>query len=85
MGISAALYEKMDLRDNKLYPINYGSYKMALMRNTPKEIDVILIEGAENPGPVGEPPMGPIGAAIGNAIRRLTGNRITEMPIQDFI
>ena len=85
MGISAALYEKMDLRDNKLYPINYGSYKMALMRNTPKEIDVILIEGAEIPGPVGEPPMGPIGAAIGNAIRRLTGNRITEMPIQDFI
>jgi isoquinoline 1-oxidoreductase beta subunit len=85
MGISAALYEKMDLRDNKLYPINYGSYRMALMRNTPKEIEVVLIEGADVPGPVGEPPMGPIGAAVSNAIRRLTGKRIIQMPLQDYV
>ncbi len=81
MGISAAMYEKMDLRDNKLSPINYGSYRMALMRNSPREIDTVLVEGADYPGPVGEPPMGPIGAAIGNAVRRLTGKRLTEMPL----
>ncbi len=81
MGISAALFEKMDLKDNKLYPINYGSYKMALMRNSPREIDVVLIEGNDKPGPVGEPPLGPIGAAIGNAVRRLTGKRLTQLPM----
>lgn len=81
MGISATLYEKMDLKDNKLYPINYGAYKMALMRDAPKEINVELIEGANFAGPVGEPPLGPIGAAIGNAVRRLTGKRFTEMPL----
>jgi len=81
MGISGAMYEKMDLKDNKLYPINYGAYKMALMKNSPREIDVVLVEGADYAGPVGEPPMGPIGAAIGNAVRRLTGKRLTELPL----
>lgn len=81
MGISAALYEKMDLKDNKLSPINYGAYRMALMKNSPREIDIVLIEGADVPGPVGEPPLGPIGAAIGNAVRRLTGKRLTELPM----
>ena len=82
MGISASLFEKMDLKDNKLYPTNYGAYQMALMRDAPKEIDVILIEGTDFPGPVGEPPLGPIGAAIGNAVRRLTGKRLTELPLE---
>ena len=82
MGISASMFEQMDLRDNKLYPVNYGAYEMALMRNTPKEIDVVLVEGAEFAGPVGEPPLGPIGAAIGNAVRRLTGKRLTELPLK---
>jgi len=81
MGISAALYEKMDLRNNKLYPVNYGAYEMALMRDAPNEIDIHLIEGADIAGPVGEPPLGPIAPAIGNAIRRLTGKRITDLPM----
>lgn len=81
MGISASLFEKMNLIDNKLSPIIYGPYQMALMRNSPKEIDVVLIEGADFPGPVGEPPLGPIGAAIGNAVRRLTGKRLTKLPL----
>jgi len=82
MGISAVLFEQMDLNDNKLSPINYGAYQMAMMKDTPREIDVVLIEGADIPGPVGEPPLGPIGAAIGNAVRRLSGKRLTELPLK---
>jgi len=82
MGISGALFEKMDLRDNKLYPVNYGSYRMALMKHSPREIDIVLIEGAAVPGPVGEPPLGPIAPAIGNAVRRLIGKRLTELPMK---
>jgi len=81
MGISGAMFEKMDLKDNKLYPTIYGPYQMALMRHVPKEIDVHLIQGTDIPLPVGEPPLGPIGAAIGNAVRRLTGKRLTELPL----
>ena len=82
MGISASMFERMDLRDNKLSPINYGAYQMALMRHSPREIDVELIEGADHAGAVGEPPLGPIAAAIGNAVRRITGKRLTELPLK---
>ncbi len=82
MGISASMFEKMDLKDNKLFPIIYGPYKMALMKDSPKEIETVLVEGADFAGPVGEPPLGPIAAAIGNAVRRLTGKRLTELPLE---
>lgn len=80
MGISASLYEKMDLQDSVLSPIIYGPYRMALMKNAPKEIDVHLVEGKDVPGTVGEPPLGPIAAAIANAVYRLTGERVTGIP-----
>ncbi len=81
MGISAAMHEKMTLKDGRLYPIIYGAYDMALMKDSPKEIDVHLIQSVDIPLPVGEPPLGPIGAAIGNAVRRITGERLTDLPL----
>lgn len=81
MGISAAMFEKMEVVDGQLQPTIYGAYRMALMRDAPKEIDVIILENADAPGAVGEPPLGPIGAAIANAAFRLTGKRLREMPL----
>ena len=81
MGLSAAMYEQMQVRKGQLTPTIYGPYRMALMRHAPKEIDVILLENADAPGAVGEPPMGPIGAAIANAAYKLTGKRMREMPL----
>ena len=82
MGISAAMHEKMTIKDGQLYPTIYGPYDMALMKHTPGEIEVVLMEGADRPLPVGEPPLGPIAAAIGNAIRRMTGTRLTDLPLK---
>ena len=82
MGISAALHEKMEVVDGVLTPTIYGPYQMALMKHAPKEIDVVLLEGSDKPGAVGEPPLGPIGAAIANAVFRLTGERFRRMPMQ---
>lgn len=82
MGLSAAMFERMIVKDGQLLPTIYGPYQMALMRNAPKEIDVILLDGTGVPGPVGEPPMGPIGAAIANAVFRITGQRLREMPFK---
>ncbi|MEL6559043.1 MAG: molybdopterin cofactor-binding domain-containing protein [Bacteroidota bacterium] len=82
MGMSAALHEKMTLKDGQLYPTIYGPYDMTLMKNSPREIEVHLVKGVEVPLPVGEPPLGPIAAAVANAVRRLTDRRITELPIK---
>ncbi|MEQ8520501.1 MAG: molybdopterin cofactor-binding domain-containing protein [Cytophagales bacterium] len=85
MGMSAAMFEKMTLEEGELKPTIYGPYEMIRIKHAPKEIDVHLIEGADIPLPVGEPPLGPIGAAIGNAIRRLTGIRLKDMPMQEAL
>ncbi len=81
MGMSAILYEKMSVKDNALSPVIYGAYQMALMRDAPKEINVVLLENDDKPGAVGEPPLGPIGAAIANAVYRLTGERRRRIPL----
>ncbi len=81
MGISASLFEKMEVKDGELGPIIYGPYKMALMKHAPKEIDVVILENAEAPGAVGEPPLGPIAAAIANAVFRLNGKRLYDLPL----
>ena len=82
MGMSAAMYEQMKVKDGALTPTIYGPYQMALMKDAPKEIDVVLLQNDDKPGAVGEPPMGPIGAAVANAVFRLTGQRLREMPLQ---
>lgn len=82
MGMSAAMYERMTVKDNQLMPTIYGPYQMALMKDAPKEIDVIILENDDKPGAMGEPPMGPIGAAIANAVFRLTGQRLRSMPFE---
>ena len=82
MGMSGAMHEKMSLMDGQLLPTIYGPYDMALMRHAPRQIDVHLIQGADHPLPVGEPPVGPIGAAVANAVRRLTGQRLTDLPLR---
>lgn len=82
MGMSASMFEKMDLRDNQLFPTIYGPYQMALMKDAPREIDTVLVQGVDFAGPVGEPPLGPIAAAIANAVRRITGQRLTSLPLQ---
>ena len=82
MGMSAAMFEEMQVIDGELQPEIYGPYRMALMRHSPKEIEVVLLENGNKPGAVGEPPLGPIGAAIANAVYKITGNRLRRMPLK---
>ena len=82
MGLSAAVFEEMTVQDGVLSPTLYGPYRMALMRDAPREIEVEILANADAPGAMGEPPLGPIGAAIANAVWRLTGTRLRSMPLQ---
>ena len=85
MGMGATLYEKMEVKDSKITPTIFGPYRMAMMKDAPREIDVIIIESGDKPSGVGEPPIGPIGAAIGNAVFALTGRRLRNMPLNDTL
>jgi len=81
MGLSASMFEEMQVVDGELMPEIYGPYRMAQMKHSPRRIEIALLENADRPGAVGEPPIGPIAAAIANAAYRLTGRRLRKMPL----
>jgi isoquinoline 1-oxidoreductase beta subunit len=81
MGLSATLLEEALVEDGVLRASNFDRYPLLTMAATP-EIDVILLESGESPFGMGEPPIGPIAAAVANAVFDLTGQRLRQLPLR---
>lgn len=82
MALSSTLYERIYLNDKgELSPTMYGEYPILTMRNAP-EIEILLVGTGDEPRGVGEPPMGPVGASVANALFKLTGKRLRELPLK---
>lgn len=81
MGISSTLIEKATIENGRVNADNFDAYPLMTMRDTP-EIEVLLLQSGSEPNGVGEPPIGPIAAAIANAVFALTGQRLRELPLQ---
>lgn len=87
LGIGMALHEQLHYDENTGIPLNAGYYgaRVATHLDAP-EIDVMFVQGDDGYGPygaksVGEPPIIPSPAAIGNAIFNATGRRIKDLPM----
>lgn len=81
MGLSAALREEITLRDGAWSAGTFYDYPIFTIADAP-EIDVVLIDNrATDPGGIGEPPLLPAAAAVGNAIFAATGARVRSMPM----
>lgn len=79
-GLSSTLKEEVSVKDGKLTADNFGAYAILGAKEAP-EVQVILLEdGSQKPRGVGEPPIAPVGAAVGNALFKLTGKRLREVP-----
>jgi isoquinoline 1-oxidoreductase beta subunit len=59
---------------------NFRSYR-ALRLNEMPDITVELLPSTAAPSGVGEPGVPPVAPALANAYTRLTGNRITNLPL----
>lgn len=81
MGLSTSLFEEIKIQDGKATPNQFGMYQMAMLKDAP-DIEVHLLSSGETPRGVGEPPIGPIGAAIANAFFALTGKRLNQLPLR---
>ncbi len=86
LGIGMALHEELLYDRATGIPVNPGYYGARVMTHldTP-EVEVYFVEpddayGPYGAKPIGEPPVIPVVAAIGNAFFNATGRRLKELP-----
>jgi isoquinoline 1-oxidoreductase subunit beta len=90
MGISSTLIEAITIKDGAVeqsnFKIDAGSsgkaYPLLTLKQTPRDIEVHFLEGGDEPQGMGEPVIGPVGAAIANAVYALTKNRLRDLPLK---
>ncbi len=82
MGLSSTLLEKLTVKDGMVEQANFKQYPLLTLKETPPRIDVNFLEGGDTPYGMGEPAIGPIGAAVANAVFALTQKRIRELPLE---
>ena len=80
-GVGTALIEQMQIRDGRVDLDNFDTYPLLTMKEAPQVETILLEAGDGKPRGVGEPPIGPVAAAIGNAFFTLTGARLRELPM----
>ncbi|MGA9668352.1 MAG: molybdopterin cofactor-binding domain-containing protein [Terracidiphilus sp.] len=81
MGLSAALKERITVKDGMIQQQNFNDYDLLRMPDAP-QLDTYLVEGDRPPGGIGEPPLALIAPSVGNAIFAATGRRLRKLPLQ---
>ena len=80
-GISRTLWEEVKFNTKTVTSVDWLTYPILDITETPEAIDVVLINHPEiAPSGAGEPSSRPIAAAIANAVFDATGVRIRRVP-----
>ncbi len=85
-GLGYALYEELEWDSGRLANPSLMDYKVPGVMDSPPKIHTYMIENPHEDGPfgakgIGEPPIIGIAPAIGNAVCRATGVRLTRLPM----
>nr|CAD6437640.1 xanthine dehydrogenase family protein molybdopterin-binding subunit [Rhizobium sp. Q54] len=80
-GLGAVLFDAVTLgTGGKVMQSNFHDYRSIRINEMP-EVVVEIINSSERPTGVGEPGLPPIGPAVANAWRSLTGKPVRQLPI----
>jgi CO/xanthine dehydrogenase Mo-binding subunit len=80
-GVSRTLWEEVQFDNKAVTSVDWTSYPILDITETPETVDVVLINHPEiEPTGAGEPSIRPVAAAIANAIFDATGVRIRRVP-----
>ncbi|HSP17181.1 MAG TPA: molybdopterin cofactor-binding domain-containing protein [Thermoanaerobaculia bacterium] len=76
----------ISMRNGAVVETNYADFPVAMIEDTPPVIETHIVESSdERPHGLGEPTVCPFAPAVVNALSRLTGRRIRELPVNhDF-
>ena len=80
-GVGSTLIEQAYVKDGRLALNNFESYPLLTMGDAPNVRSVLVDTGIKTPYGMGEPPIGPVGAAVANAFTAATGRRIRTLPM----
>ncbi|MBO68994.1 MAG: aldehyde oxidase [Acidiferrobacteraceae bacterium] len=80
-GLGSALHEEITFFDNKPLAQNFDKYPLLRLSETPR-IKVELIQSELPPQGVGEPAIGPVPAAVANAVYAASGKRLRSLPLR---
>ena len=80
-GASIALKSKITVKNGAVQQSNFDTYEVARITDAPIETEVYMVPSNEKPTGVGEPPVPPFTPALCNALYRITGKRIRQLPI----
>ena len=80
-GLSRTLYEEVAFDSKSVTSVDWLTYPIVDIMDTPETIDVVLLNHPEiAPSGAGEPSTRPVAAAIANAVFDATGVRIRRVP-----
>ncbi len=78
-GLGAVMRNEVTLTNGEVDQANFDTYEPLRMADMP-EIEVHIVQSPEKPTGVGEPGPPPIGPAVANAIRSVTGKNPNILP-----
>jgi len=81
-GLSSIMHEEITIENGRVVQANFTDYPVLTLAHTPK-IETIIMPSGGFWGGVGEPPIGGVIPAIGNALFQATGKRIRSMPLKN--
>ncbi len=79
-GLSAALHGEISLDKGRVLQSNFHDYTPLRFSEMPK-VEVHIVESHDRPTGIGEPGTPPIAPAVANALFKLTGKRLRQLPI----
>jgi isoquinoline 1-oxidoreductase subunit beta len=82
MGLSSTLIEQVLIENGAVTQQNFDDYPILRLSQTPPQIDVHFVESTLDPQGMGEPVIGPVAAAVANAVFALTGQRLRDLPLK---
>jgi CO/xanthine dehydrogenase Mo-binding subunit len=85
-GLGHTLFEEMLYEDGQLLNADLASYRVPRAEDVPPRFESLFVENADGAGPFGAKGIGeggliPVSPAISNALARLTGLRMRDLPL----